>query len=343
MNLKELAGMLGLSPTTVSRALNGYPEVSEKTRLRVKRAALENNYTPSQTARGLATGKTGAIGHVIPLGRHRMINPHYADFIAGAGYCYARLGYDIVMTIVEPGDEHAAYTRLSRSNKVDGFVVTGPLVEDARINLLQDIGMPFVVHGRAAGGGTLGTRDYSWLDVNNLDAFERATRYLLDLGHRRIALLNGLEHMSFAYLRRKGFEAGMMSKQVEIDPELMFSEDMSEAYGFEVAHRLLALKDRPTAILTSSRLMATGAQRAIAEVGLKIGTEISLLTHDDQFAFIGSQATIPSITCVRSSLYDAGMRVAELIAKLVENPTLPPIQELWEAELVIGRSTGPAP
>ena len=102
MNLKELSRELGLSPTTVSRALNGYPEVSEATRRRVVEAAGRLNYRPNMRARSLATGRAMAIGHVIPLSsRHEMMNPIFADFIAGAGEIYARNGYDMLLSIVQ--------------------------------------------------------------------------------------------------------------------------------------------------------------------------------------------------------------------------------------------------
>ncbi|MDH3263922.1 MAG: LacI family transcriptional regulator, partial [Paracoccaceae bacterium] len=94
MRLKELSAVLGLSPTTVSRALNGYSDVSEETRRRVQEAARRHNYRPDARARGLAMGRARAIGHVIPIStKHEMLNPVFADFIAGAGETYARAGY----------------------------------------------------------------------------------------------------------------------------------------------------------------------------------------------------------------------------------------------------------
>lgn len=102
MNLKQLASELGLSPTTVSRALNGYPEVSEATRLRVTEAARHYNYRPNTQAKRLATGRAMAIGHIIPLStRHEIVNPVFADFIAGAG---DEIGKDRVDDLV-PGRE----------------------------------------------------------------------------------------------------------------------------------------------------------------------------------------------------------------------------------------------
>ena len=111
MNLKELSEKLGLSQTTVSRALNGYPEVSEATRLRIQAAARQFNYIPSARAKGLATGKALTIGHVIPVSsKHEMMNPIFGDFIAGAGETCAQNGYEIIISVLDPtSNEEAVY------------------------------------------------------------------------------------------------------------------------------------------------------------------------------------------------------------------------------------------
>ena len=140
MKLKELAEALGLSPTTVSRALNGYPEVSEATRKRVVDAARNFAYQPSSSAKGLATGKSMSIGHVVPLGRHKMIDPHFAEFIAGAGDTYAREGYDMVISVVPEAGQERVYRQLAASGKVDGLIVHGPKHNDPRIALLNGRG-----------------------------------------------------------------------------------------------------------------------------------------------------------------------------------------------------------
>jgi len=145
VNLKELSEILGLSQTTVSRALNGYPEVSEATRLRVQQIARENNYSPNARARGLATGRASAIGHVIPIGlRHEMVNPIFGDFISGVGEVYAREGFDLIMSVVSGDEEMNAYRNLSARSSVDGVVLHAPLMNDPRIPLLRDLEMPFV-------------------------------------------------------------------------------------------------------------------------------------------------------------------------------------------------------
>lgn len=335
MNLKDLSASLGLSQTTVSRALNGFPEVSEKTRKRVVDAAATHGYAPSQAARGLATGKVGAIGHIIPLGEHQMINPHFSDFMAGAGTAYAERDLDIVMKICRPEDELATYEALVKSNRVDGFVLQGPLVNDPRVDLLANLNIPFVVHGRSDNTKV----PYSYLDVNNFGAFKEATQFLWDHGHRNMALLNGLEHMNFAFQRRRGFEAVLTSNGATIDPDNMFSRDMSESYGYEVMTQLLGKPIPPTAILCASKLVALGVMRAIAEANLTPAKDVSVITFDDDFGFLGTHATIPQITCLRSSLFEAGKQVAQMIGQLTDKPGAI-MTEIWEPEFVIGRSTG---
>ena len=137
MKLKELSRLLDLSATTVSRALNGYPEVNAETRARVLAAARRHGYVPNQMARRLATGRAMAIGHVVPLARHQIINPIFAEFMHGAGEFYSAAGYDMVLSIVPEREEAEAYAALARHHKVDGVIVHGPLRRDPRIDLLD--------------------------------------------------------------------------------------------------------------------------------------------------------------------------------------------------------------
>jgi len=305
MNLKELSQVLGLSQTTVSRALNGYPEVSEATRDKVLRAAAKHKYTANTRAKGLATGRSHAIGHVIPTTTtHEMVNPIFGDFIAGAGEVYAKNGYEMVMSAVEDGGEEDVYRSLHSRGTVDGIILHGPKMNDPRIDLLRSLGVPFVVHGRASGV----TGDYSWLDVNNRQSFRRAAEFLFDLGHVRIGLLNGLETMDFADRRQ-----------------------------------MLDLPQPPTAFLVSSIISAIGVRRALEDRGLKMGKDVSIVTHDDALSYMVNGAEVPIFTSTRSSVRDAGRALAQMLLHQIATPQAAPQQILWEAELMLGQSTGPAP
>ena len=338
INLKELAARLALSPTTVSRALNGYPEVSANTRQRVEAAARQFEYRPNTRAKSLATGRAMAIGHVIPLStRHEIVNPVFSDFIAGAGEAYSRAGYDMVLSVVSDADETRAYRDLKARGSVDGIIVHGPRANDPRIALLREIGLPFVVHGRATGAPDA----YSWLDVNNRRAFQRATEFLLDLGHRRIALLNGLEFMDFAIRRRTGYLQALSDRSIGADPELMRSDEMTETFGFRAMTTMLALPAPPTAVLVSSLIIAFGVRRAMEERGLKLGRDISVITHDDELSYMKNGEDVPIFTATRSSVREAGRRAAEMLLELIADPEATPRHQLLEAELMVGLSTGP--
>lgn len=246
INLKQLSELLGLSQTTVSRALNGYPEVSEATREKVQAAADKFNYSPNARARGLATGRTHAVGHVIPLStEHEVVNPVFTDFIAGASEIYSRENYDMHLTVVPDTSEAEAYRRIANKGSADGVIVHGPKKDDPRITLLQEIGMPFVVHGRS---GHAQEDSYTWVDMNNTRAFERATEFLLDLGHTRIGLLNGLETMDFAAKRRDGFRKALAARGVEENPAYLRDEEMTEDYGYQETKSLLSMEVPPTAL-----------------------------------------------------------------------------------------------
>lgn len=339
MNLKELSEVLGLSQTTVSRALNGYPEVKEATRRRVLQAAKDNHYHPNTRAQALATGRSKTIGHVIASStQHEMLNPVFTDFIAGAGEIYSRHGYDMMISIVDDAQHLEAYRSIKARGTVDGLVLHTPKPNDQRLHLLQDIDLPFVVHGRATGFDG----PYSYVDINNRRAFRRATEFLLDLGHRRIALLNGLEAMDFAMRRREGYVDAMTARGVDIDPDLMRSGQMTEAYGHDAALDLLDLPAPPTAMIASSMVSAIGVRRAAESRGIKIGQDLSIVTHDDEISYIGGGGAEPIFTATRSSVRAAGRKTAETVIGLINDPGRGTVQELLEAELVLGSSTGPA-
>jgi len=340
MNLKELSTKLGLSQTTVSRALNGYPEVSEATRNRVQSAAQTFNYKPNARAKGLATGRSMAIGHVIAMStKHEMVNPIFGDFIAGAGESYSKAGYDMILSIVDDADEERAYRDLAAKRSIDGVILHGPRIDDNRIKLLRELGLPFVVHGRS----TDEQGEYSWIDVNNRKSFQRATEFLLQLGHRKIALINGLEEMDFAARRRQGFEDALLSHDIQPNPAWMHTAEMTENYGHKITTKLLAMGNHPTAFLVSSMITAYGVRRAVEEAGLKLGNDISVICHDDALSYFDHDQDVPLFTATRSSVREAGKQAAAmLLQKIASRDPLAPQTTLFEAQLIVGKSTGVA-
>ena len=338
MKLKELASQLGLSQTTVSRALNGYPEVSEETRHRVLEAARRFDYRPNVSARRLATGRAGAVGAVLQTDRNLLLDPHYVEFLAGLGERLADDEIDIVLSPTRGNDEIGSYRRVAAGTRVDALILSSPLVEDGRVALLTKLGMPFVLHGR-----TLSNVPHAWLDIDNEGGFRHAAKHLLDLGHRRIGLINGEARFTYAAHREKGFRDALASRGIVADPRFMGNGYMTDEVGYRFTERFLNERPRPTALLVSSMMMALGAFRAIRTAGLELGKDVSMIAHDDVFPFLNADRMVPPMSTTRSSIRAAGTRVAELAIELLAGRSAEAIHELWPADLVIRGSTGPAP
>ena len=219
MNLKQLSHMLSLSQTTVSRALNGYPEVSEETRRRVVDAAKRHGYRPNPSARRLATGKAGMIGYVMPTGDSVDIDPHFVEFLSGLGD-YARAHeLDLVLSPTAVDEEETTYRRIVANKQVDAIYVSSPLPADRRIVLLNQLAIPYIVHGRSEGLGF----DYPYLDIDNEAAFHDAARLLVQLGHRCIALVNDEVTKTFAIHRERGARRALAASGLTLAPQYVFS------------------------------------------------------------------------------------------------------------------------
>jgi LacI family transcriptional regulator len=339
MNLRDLSELLKLSQTTVSRALNGFPEVSEQTRARVKAAAELHGYRPSAAARRLATGQSGTLGIIFPSERNLLGDLLFTEFLEGCLEKAAELGYDVTLAMATgTQSEEAVYRRTVRSARVDGMILSTPVLSDPRIALLEDLQMPYVLHGR-----TLVENPYPHLDIDNEGAFFAATQLLTNLGHRRFALLNGETRYNYAMDRLNGYTRALGQCDITVDPILMSSGLMLESNGESAAEAMLSLRPdvRPTAFLCSSLSQAAGVQRVAKTKGLMIGRDISLIAHDDRVHGFRAEDFDPPLTATQSSIGDAGRRIVELLITRIKDPDAALPQEIWPVDLVMRQSTGP--
>ncbi len=340
MKLRELSDLLGLSQTTVSRALNGFPEVSAETRERVKAAADLHGYRPSAAARRLATGQSGTLGVVFPRERNLLVDLRFTEFLGSAVEQAAEKGYDVTLAMTSGHqNEEGVYRRAVRSARVDAMILSSPLIADPRIKLLRELQMPFILHGR-----TQSDTPYPFLDIDNEGAFHKATALLCNFGHRRIALLNGDPRFNFARDREVGYRKALATALVPETQDLIRNGEMTEQHGFDETMKLLSLslEFRPTAYLCSSISQAMGVKRAANQHELKIGRDISLIAHDDRLHEIRAETFDPPLTATQSSIGDAGKRVVELLVAHLRNPKDPLPSEVWPVDLVVRGSTATA-
>ncbi|XUY27200.1 substrate-binding domain-containing protein [Agrobacterium sp. rho-8.1] len=338
MNLKQLSKLLGISQTTISRALNGYPEVNAETRRKIIEAAQQTGYRPNAAAQRLATGKMGSIGLVMPTGPDHASDVHFGEFLSGLGEASARNGFHLVIMPTDPSNEENALRELAASGGVDGIYLAYMKKNDSRIEMVKSLSIPFMVHGRSWGVDT----DYPYLDVDNEMAFRDATSLLLQLGHRNIALLNGPEGYDFTFRRHRGVKAALAEHGHELAQDNVSHSIMNDEAGYLKMEELLSRPDIPTAVICASTALALGAVRALNQRGLKPGKDISLIAHDDVLPLLKPVNFSVPLTTTRSSLRAAGLRIAERLINHIKTGETDSLQELWKAELVVRGSTGPA-
>jgi len=321
--------------TTVSRALNGYPEVSEETRKRVVEAAKALGYTPNPVARRLASGKAQAVGLVLPLPEGAFGDPRFAELLAGIGERLQDEDIDLIVTAPPIEREMGAYRRIVDGGRADALIIAQTRRDDERIRYLLERGFPFIAYGQ-----TELDAPYACFDMDNVECFRLATKRLLDLGHRRIALINDREYLNFAALRRRGFETALTEAGIAPDPELMVQTGTTEPEGERETNRLLSLADPPSGLICSEVHVAMGAMKAIASRGLRVGKDVSVIAYDDLQLGPGLD---PPLTAYSQPIRPVGARLAEMVLDLMAGRPAGEVNEMWVAALVPGRSDGPPP
>lgn len=336
-DLKTLALELGLSQSTVSRALRAHPGIPETTRRRVIAAAEAAGYRPNARARSLAIGRAETIGLVFPLERLQLPETNFVDVLAGISTAVTRRNYSLLLSPFED-DEAAVLRRLASSKAVDGVIITRPLVDDPRIPLLNQLRLPFVVHGR-----TETQESYSFVDTDNDTCFERLTSLLLDYGHRRIVVVNGLAQFRYVAARAASFRRAFAARGLTPLPDAIEFVSMTEATGYETAMRRLGDPERPTAFLCGSVFQARGVYRAIRERGLTIGRDVSVVCHDDGVRGFSAADFVPPLTATATSIRSAGEQLALILIDLIEKKAAEPVRQILPFELILRDSVALAP
>jgi len=336
MNLKELARELGLSKTTISRALNGFPEVGEETRARVEKAARKFGYAPNTSARRLAIGRVGAVGIVLPGHLSDRYGAQTVEYVSGLAEGLASAKIDLLMSPLLDEDEMAIYRRWISSKSVDAVILTDPVRSDPRIKLFVEKKFPFVLHG-----STDVDLPYAWLDIDNEDAYRQATSYLLDLGHKEIAIIEGLAGFTFTEDRQRGYVETLAGRGIEPRSEFIVHDRFTTEAGFRAASRLLSMTPRPTAFIVGSMMTTVGVYQAIRSNGWEVGREVSVIAHDDVFPYMSATDMVPMLTTTRSSVRLAGLKIAAMLVSILDGKDAPSLSEKWSVELIVRQSTAP--
>ncbi|WJY20149.1 substrate-binding domain-containing protein [Fontisubflavum oceani] len=327
VTINDLARSLGIAKGTVSRALNGYPDISETTRVRVTRAAERMGYRPLAQAQAIRTGRARSLGLVLNAGGDAEHRPFLTDFLDGISRAASEESWTLsVATAHDVEDEVATMARLIDERKVDGFILPRTRLHDARIDLLRDLDVPFVLFGRTAD-----PTGCAWYDISGEDAMTAAVQRLAHRGHRRIGFINGALEYTYAGLREGGYRAGLADARLPFDPALMVDGATTMAEGEVQGECLLDLAEPPTAIVCALDLAALGVYRAAARRGLRIGPDLAVISYDGIPE--GATAT-PPLTTYAVDSRAAGARLAKLLFARIRGTDPERLRELAPARLI---------
>lgn len=335
VTIHDVARRLDLSVTTVSRALAGYNDVAEATRMRVVETAGEMGYAPTHAARQLRRKRTEAIGLVFPLAGSRFSDPFFSEFMAGVGDEASRHNYDLLVSVAAPGEaEEQTYQRLVNSQRVDGFILFRTRLEDWRFQYLEANNVPFVSFGRSKAN----SKSFQ-IGVDGENGMQQLVQHMVDQGHRRIAFIGAPPNLTLAQDRFEGYKRGLAEAGIELDESLILPGELTQSSGYESARRLLALEPPPNAIIGTNDLTALGAVRAVQELGFNVGVEVAVAGFDGIEA---GEHSHPSLTTVYQPVYDIGRESCSVLLSMIEGEMPPEQLRVVEPELMIRQSTAPA-
>lgn len=335
--IKQLAEQLNISIGTVSRALNGRPDVNEATRKRVLEAAAEFGYVPNQSGRSLRQGTTNAIGFMIESGGGIAGNSDNFFFgvFDGVQNVFGRHHLDLVVLPCSTDEDPTGYLqRMVTRRIVDAMIISATHRKDARIELLNQARLPFIALGRSSTQGP-----HPWLDLDFEGVANRSIDRLVAKGHRRIAVGAPSNDINLSFVYIDGYKAALKRHGIEFDPRLVLRVASSEQGGYQLAHDLLAMEDRPTAVVLVYELLALGLYRGLGEAGLVPGRDMAIIGFRESLV---AKFLSPSLTCFRISLRDLGIALGEsLLASMPPYADIYPqgiVHRVWPMELVPGES-----
>jgi LacI family transcriptional regulator len=325
----DVAREANVSYSTVSRVINN-KGVSADKRERVLRAMAELGYVANLQARSLAGGKS----HIIGLLVHSLTVEYFGEIARGVDEELAAIQYDLMLytTHRRKGRESAYVTRLTR-NLVDGLLLVLPRNAEAYLETLRQRRFPYVLVDHQGLGF-----DVPSVGATNWQGGYDGTRYLIELGHRRIGFITGDMTMGCARDRLAGYEQALKDAQISIDPALIREGDFMQPEGFRCANELLDLAAPPTAIFASNDVSAFGVMEAVRNHGLRIPDDISILGFDD----IPQAAQVyPSLTTVRQPLAEMGRAAAQLLFSYIQEPDAAIQRIELPTKLIVRRSCQP--
>jgi LacI family transcriptional regulator len=333
MTIRDIAKKLNLSVGAVSRALDGYPDISEETRKRVIQATQEMGYVPNRAARQLRRKKADAIGYILPAETPRFADPFFSEFVAGLGDETACHPFDLLISIASPGEEAEKnlYQSWVQGRKADGFILTHLHLHDWRVQYLISQGMPF-----AALEDTLDSFDFPRVEIDRKGSVAALMVHLDECGFKRIACLGGPTALKIQADQLEGYREGLRAIDIGYDPDLVIESNLTSNGGYNATKRLLSIPDPPDAIICINDETAFGVLHAAHEQGLQVGRDLGVAGFDGVQI---SRHTEPPLTTLDIPVYDIARQLVKMLQAEMAGQSLPDRRVVLQPQLLIRGST----
>lgn len=346
--IKDVARLAGVSYTTVSHVINGTRPVAEDTRDRVEKAIKELGYRQNMIARGLRKGESMTIGVV----SHSSSDAYFSEVLHGIQERAWESGYSVYISYTDITEACVAcmeegdfdfFERRERdilegliNRNIQGLILNSIQNDQALTSFVSNTDLPCVLFQRHIPGKT-----HDIFKCKDAQGTQEAMNYLLSLGHRRIALMEGYGYESHSVKYRKEVWKHSLAKAgIDVDPDLLCDGRYDSTTAYELTSALLSMEDRPTAIIYYSDTMAMAGIRAATDMGIHIPAELSIIGYDN---LLIDEVMIPRLTSVNQMSAHIGREMMERLIERIENPSLPQKIQEYPQNLVIRESTGAAP
>lgn len=324
----DVAKAAQVSVSTVSRVLNNYQHVRPELRSRVQEAMETLGYVPNRQARRLVGGKSGVVGLMI----HALGTEYIAELIRGIDDALGLVDYDMMLyTTHRHKEKEDFYARSIASGLADGLLLVVPTIGESYLDALRASNFPHVMVDVDSSDGK------SWsVGINNWQGAYEATRYLLELNHRRIAIITDQLEMSTSSRRLAGYKAALEHYGIPFVPELAKEDNYMFPYTRKLVESLLALPNQPTAIFTTGDKAALQVMETLRLHQVRVPEDISLVGFDD---IPQASSVYPRLTTIHHPIYEMGQAAVQILLKQIQNPDLPPQHIQLETQLVIRESS----
>jgi LacI family transcriptional regulator len=330
VTIKDIAKLLNVSPSTVSRALKDHPDISEATRIKVQELAADLNYKPNIIARSLRERRSNIIGVIIP----KIVHHFFSSVIGGIQEYALSKGYNTIFTQSEELlSREIENVKTLLSSRVDGIIIslTKETENYDHLHNIEEAGVPIVFFDRAAKG-----IQADKVIIDDFDAAKKATEHLIKNGGTKFLHFSGPDNLDITEKRKNGFLHALNNYKIsDNNIQIIKSDNFRE--GKENMHKIIRSGNIPDAVFTVNDLTAAGALSAINEAGLKVPQDILLMGFTNEMI---SSISNPPISSVEQNGFDMGHKAAELlINRIISESDTEYITNIIPTELVIRKSS----